>query len=540
MLYLCILALSLLHTSYALSHLAPLDSDARPRPRPRPGTPNVLGPVADIHIANQFVAPDGFNRSATLINGVYPAPLIQAQKEDHFAIRVFNELTDATMPLETSIKQSNWADGVAFITQCPIRQDEAFLHQFTATTQTGTYWYHSHYDAQSCDGVKGPLVIYDPEDPMEHMYDVDDETTVITLSDWVTPDSTLINGQGRYPGGPLESLAVVNVTHGLRYRFRVLGLSCDSNFNFTIDGHRMTIIEADGIETLPVAVDSLLVFPGQRYSVVVTANQTVGNYWIRALSDQPGDTFDGGRNMAILRYKGAPAQDPTSLPGPYILSFSESDLHPLIRPGVPGIPEIGKADVNINIVPGFAAGAYLMNNVTFVNPPVPVLLQILSGARHPTELLPNGSVYELPSHKVIELSFPNNGAAVGGPHPIHLHGHRFDVIRVAGNSTPNFINPVRRDVTSIGVAGDNVTIRFSTDNSGPWFLHCHIDWHLDRGFAVVMAEAPEEAAEEQGAVIPGMSSIPVSTTADWEDLCLPGDYWGQTRLGTLGSRSILG
>jgi hypothetical protein len=26
--------------------------------------------------------------------------------------------------------------------------------------------------------------------------------------------------------------------------------------------------------------------------------------------------------------------------------------------------------------------------------------------------------------------------------------------------------------------GDNVTIRFFTDNPGPWFFHCHIDWHL--------------------------------------------------------------
>lgn len=27
-----------------------------------------------------------------------------------------------------------------------------------------------------------------------------------------------------------------------------------------------------------------------------------------------------------------------------------------------------------------------------------------------------------------------------------------------------------------------------TDNPGPWFLHCHIDWHLEAGFAIVFAE----------------------------------------------------
>jgi iron transport multicopper oxidase len=60
-------------------------------------------------------------------------------------------------------------------------------------------------------------------------------------------------------------------------------------------------------------------------------------------------------------------------------------------------------------------------------------------------------------------------------HPFHLHGHTFDVIRSAGSSTYNFDNPIRRDTVSIGDTGDNVTIRFRTDNSGPWMLHCHID-----------------------------------------------------------------
>jgi hypothetical protein len=70
--------------------------------------------------------------------------------------------------------KSNWADGVAFITQCPLRQEEAFEHKFTPTGQSGTYWYHSHYSTQYCDGLRGPLVIYDPEDPLAYLYDIDD------------------------------------------------------------------------------------------------------------------------------------------------------------------------------------------------------------------------------------------------------------------------------------------------------------------------------------------------------------------------------
>jgi hypothetical protein len=50
-------------------------------------------------------------------------------------------------------------------------------------------------------------------------------------------DSTLINGLGRYSTGPLSSLAVVNITRGKRYRFRVVSIHCDSDYIFSIDGH---------------------------------------------------------------------------------------------------------------------------------------------------------------------------------------------------------------------------------------------------------------------------------------------------------------
>jgi iron transport multicopper oxidase len=38
----------------------------------------------------------------------------------------------------------------------------------------GTFWYHSHYEAQYCDGLRGALIIDDPDDPQKSLYDVDD------------------------------------------------------------------------------------------------------------------------------------------------------------------------------------------------------------------------------------------------------------------------------------------------------------------------------------------------------------------------------
>ncbi|KAG1902259.1 Cupredoxin [Suillus fuscotomentosus] len=54
-----------------------------------------------------------------------------------------------------------------------------------------------------------------------------------------------------------------------------------------------------------------------------------------------------------------------------------------------------------------------------------------------------------------------------------------------------------RDTVTTGNTGDRVTIRFITDNPGPWLLHCHTDWHLSAGLAIVFAEAPEDVAASQ-------------------------------------------
>jgi iron transport multicopper oxidase len=39
----------------------------------------------------------------------------------------------------------------------------------------------------------------------------------------------------------------------------------------------------------------------------------------------------------------------------------------------------------------------------------------------------------------------------------------------------------------MGDSGDVVTIRFFTDNPGPWFFHCHIDWHLNASVILLCA-----------------------------------------------------
>ncbi|KAF5360195.1 hypothetical protein D9758_011376 [Tetrapyrgos nigripes] len=501
---------------------------------------DVIPTSGNLHIVNKRMAPDGFYRDTVVAGtssdrGSLPGPIIRGKKGDHFSLKVKDELVDPDFIRTTSVhwhgidqKHTAWADGPSFITQCPIAPFHSFQYQFDVPDQAGTFWYHSHVGTQYCDGLRGAFIIEDPDDPHKDLYDVDDETTVITLIDWYhtsalalsqipapkQSNSTLINGVGRYPGGPKVPLAIINVEQGKRYRMRLLSMACDPNHVFSIDNHDMTVIETEGTNVEPVTVNAIQILAAQRYSFILHADQPVDNYRIRAnassgLALPDGGSafgFEEGIQSAILRYKGAPDEEPKTEQQKDLKLLTESMLHPLGSYGALGEPTPGGADMVLNLTLGFQLPAtFMINDVQFVSPSVPVLLQVLSGKRRAQELLPKGSVYGLPRNKTIEVRLFGNNAP-SGPHPFHLHGHSFDVVKSADSDEWNFKNPPRRDTTS--VAGANLTvIRFNTDNPGPWFLHCHIDFHLDFGLAVVLAEDAPDIREE----------VPVPE--EWKQLC---------------------
>lgn len=487
----------------------------------------------NLTIGNKVIAPDGFDRSSIVVNGIFPGPVLTATKGDDMAISVHNELTDPTMRRSTSIHwhglfqaRTSGMDGPSFVNQCPIAPNSTFLYQYPLNEQTGSFWYHSHLSTQYCDGLRGVLIIYDPNDPLKHLYDVDDESTIITLADWYhdqapdaqkgffetgkvpTPDAGLINGVGRFVGGPEVPFAVINVVHGKRYRLRLIQIACRPFFTFSVDNHNLTVIELDGVEHDPVEVQNADIYAAQRLSVILHANQPVDNYWIRA----PGTGGVGGPTgnpnldvsltKAILRYKGAPAVDPVtnSTPG---LKMNDADMHPIAQVG-PGNLGDGPADFAITLSISQPNPPFFdINGISYVSPSVPVLLQILSGAAQPTDFLPSEQVIVLPPNKIIEVSIPGTGA-----HPFHLHGHTFDIIRVSNSDVVNLVNPPRRDVVPIN--GGNTTFRFFSGNPGAWFLHCHIDWHLEAGLAVVFGEDPA------GSLTGNQSQI---VQQDWSALC---------------------
>ncbi|KAG8686323.1 hypothetical protein FRC09_014200, partial [Ceratobasidium sp. 395] len=384
-----------------------------------------------LNIVNTQVAPDGFSRKASLVNGKFPGTVLFANKGDVLRNTVVNQLTDPTMRRSTTIhwhglyqRTTAYEDGPAFVTQCPIAPGASYQYVIPLLDQAGTHWYHSHLGSQYVDGVRSAIVIYDPNDPHKALYDVDDESTVIQLSDWYhkpapilaedyfdsgkepVPDTGLINGRGRYKGGPAAPWSVINVQKGKRYRFRVLNNSALGYFKFEIDGHLLKIIEADGLPHQPVVVKSVEIHPGERYSIVVEANQTVGNYWIRApiTARRSSNTLDPELVKAVLRYEGAPASDPTTSRTSGT-TLDIASLKPVENPGAPG--GSGKADVVIDLKYGGVSGGktgWQVNDSQYKPPTLPTLLKILSNnATTNKDFAKSENTIVLPFNKVVEL-----------------------------------------------------------------------------------------------------------------------------------------
>jgi len=474
----------------------------------------------------KFASPNGVNRTVLTINGTSPGPLITGKNGDTFIINVTNNLPVATVIHWHGLLQtnSNQFDGVGFVTQCPIAPGTSFVYNFTAN-QYGTYWYHAHTLTHYFDGLRGPFVIYNTPETYANDYD---EDIVFAIYDWYNvgswailpefltpasggqepnPDSTLINGVGffdcRQTTLPCTQLSrkagTYTVVPGKRYRLRIINMSALVDMHFSIDNHNLTIIEADGVDYLKTVVPNLEINVAQRYSVIITADQPVQNYWIRASPMQkeyfitPRGVRAGTFAKAALNYQGALANTrPTTKRN--IGRFQNA----LTLVPVNAQPAPGPVSININLVIDFHEndqGVVLtyINNVTYTNPATPYLFT--SFYNNSDFGIRNGSVYTLPNvGDVVQLVIQNFDET---EHPVHLHGHCFAVLGSGplpydpNTAQLNLVNPPLRDV--FGVPANSWLVwRFVVNNPGTWLWHCHIGWHLAGGFAVVFNELPSQ------------------------------------------------
>ncbi|KAG6905790.1 hypothetical protein DXG01_000715 [Tephrocybe rancida] len=239
-----------------------------------------------------------------------------------------------------------------------------------------------------------------------------------------------------------------------------------------------------------MVVNQIEILAGQRYSVVLEANQPVANYWINApfVGGTPSRNLNQNATLsrAILRYAGAPAADP---PGPMGLgplnpnALLEANLRPLVA-DTPPAPDV---NITLNLVVTAGKAQWNVNNVSYLPPKTPTLLKILEGANVAADFNITENTFILPKNAIIQVDFPPNDDDEA--HPFHLHGNNFWLIKSNSSSLVNTVNPIRRDVAGVGAAG--TTVRFQTNRPGPWFFHCHIFWHMQAGLATVMVSSPD-------------------------------------------------
>ncbi|KAF9037405.1 laccase [Hymenopellis radicata] len=502
----------------------------------------------DLTVGNGIVAPDGAERNAVLAISS--------------TVTVNNKLTDTSMRASTSINFSGIKqfgrpefDGQSFVSQCPIAPNSSFTYVLNTSDTAGTLLYRSGLSTQYSDGLRGPLIIYDPEDPHLDLYDVDDESTIIQLGEWyhgpsppdmqsfretghiIIYDSGLINGVGRFVNGPDVPFPVFDVVPGTRYRLRLISNAPRAVFPFRIDQHNLTVIEADGFSVEPTEVESLELYPGKdgadngiqscsppirlvvsplkdlraSYQVI----KPVDNYWMRAFPRGGTQTNNPNLNAtfsrAIVRYLGAPEVDPVT-PMVNLTILHDAQLHPVVNPGSPGGPDaVPDLDLFINFTTGATEtnplDTWRVNDIAYVAPTLPTLFQIL----HNNDSFPVDShVITVAPNALIQLTMPL-GDDDGG-HPMHLHGAAFDIIQPGDSGgVVNFVNPVRRDI--VPIIGGTAIARFRMPAVGILHLHCHIIWHAEAASDFLIGLQLTFVTDPDGI------RAAVNPRGDWDDLC---------------------
>lgn len=284
--------------------------------------PPAFAGTYDLVIGETTLDASGTARPGLAINGSIPAPTLRFFEGEELTLNVTN-----TLEVDSSI---HWhglivpfaMDGVPGISFDGIKPGATHTYRFPAQ-QHGTYWYHSHSGLQEQAGLYGAIII-DPREPEPYRYDR--EYTVV-LSDWhdSPPEEILANlvrqpdyynqrrqtlatllddiGEKGFRAALADRLAwgemrmtptdiadvsgytfLVNGKNpaqnwtglfapGERVRLRFVNAAAMTFFDVRIPGLRMTVVQADGNNVQPVAVDEFRIAVAETYDVIVEPDE---------------------------------------------------------------------------------------------------------------------------------------------------------------------------------------------------------------------------------------------------------------------------
>jgi FtsP/CotA-like multicopper oxidase with cupredoxin domain len=418
-----------------------------------------------------------------------PGATIRANVGDDLAVAVTNGLDHETSVHWHGIALRNDMDG-AMPAGPNIGPGQSFTYRFSVP-HSGTYWAHPHVGIDTDYGLYLPVVVDDPREPGDY-----DAEWIVILDDWTdgigtNPQQILADlragGMGNMPGmggmgqGSSQSSAptsggrapngmgtsallggdasdvdypyyLINgriptapttftATPGQRIRIRIINAGAGTAFRIALAEHTMTVTHTDGYPVQPVQVDALLLGMGERYDVIVTVKD--GVFPLVAAAE--------GKNAlarALLRTGAGSVPDPSLQPRE--LGGRIGTVDTFVAAENVTLPQ-GRPEVNL--------AANLGGNMTSYNWTI------------------NGRSYDETEPLTIRqgqrarLTFTNMTMMW---HPMHLHGHTFQVVKPDGTPGP------RKD-TVIVLPMRSVSVDLIADNPGDWMLHCHNGYHQGSG-----------------------------------------------------------
>ena len=336
----------------------------------------------------------------------------------------------------------------------------------------------------------------------------------------------LINGHA--PEDSLEYL----FSPGERVRLRIINGSAMSFFNIRIPGVRMSVVQADGKNVRPIEVDEFQIGTAETYDIVVEPTAEAHTIVAEAMDRS-------GMAVATLASRAGARAPVPSLRDPVLLTMTDM--------GHGGMDHSGGGHSNMGHAPstgGMDHGSMKMRDTSSLPPNVAVGPGIDMVSANPadrmgdpglgldkvghkvltyrdlTALEPNDDPRKPSRHMQIHLtgnmerymwSFDGRkfNAVADQPirfaynervrvklvndtmmaHPIHLHGHFFELV----NGADRMHQPQKHTV--IVQPGGSATFDLTADEPGDWAFHCHLLYHMHAGmFQVVTVASPDGEA----------------------------------------------
>ncbi|KAL2502833.1 Laccase-17 [Forsythia ovata] len=265
------------------------------------------------------------SKSIVTVNGQFPGPTITAREGDRVIVNVVNHVQYNVSIHWHGVRQlrSGWADGPAYITQCPIQTGQSYVYNFTVTGQRGTLFWHAHISWLRVT-VYGAIIIL-PKRGVPYPFPQPYKEVPIIFGEWWKADTETMISQALQTGGapnisdaytinglpgPLYNCSAkdtlkLKVKPGKTYLLRLINAALNDELFFSIANHNLTVVEADAVYVKPFKTNIVLITPGQTTNVLLKTKKHHPNatFLVAARPYATGPAaFDNSTTSGILEY----------------------------------------------------------------------------------------------------------------------------------------------------------------------------------------------------------------------------------------------